>query len=133
VTELALSGEKTDVREQHQAVTSMVSGINSKHATLATKDNGIQGYIRSWSKYFRKHHIEEPFIDNSVLGNLESMKVVVDNLVHLERQEFAMVESKLVQAGELVQSGLETIVESIGIEEKQRNVEVISTTAAMKE
>jgi hypothetical protein len=78
-----------------------------------------EGHIRSWSPTFRMHHIEEPAIDTE-LDYLEDMEVVVENLVHLEKQAFPMVE-------EQQQSVLETIVE-VTVVEEEGTAEVIQIT-----
>jgi hypothetical protein len=65
---------------EDKAVHSVVSESNS---TDATTDNDSEGYIRSWSPSFSKHHIEEPVV-HTVLDHLEDMEEVVDSLVHLE-------------------------------------------------
>jgi hypothetical protein len=62
------------------SVTSAVSVPNIKD----TQTNVSEGYIRSWSPTFRKHHIEELPIDTEIYC-FEDMEAVVEHLVHLEK------------------------------------------------
>jgi hypothetical protein len=75
-----------------------------------TQTNISEGHIRSWSPTFRKHRIEELPIDTEI-DCLEDMEVVVENLVHIEKQPYPMGEEK-------EQSGLETIAEVTLVEEE---------------
>jgi hypothetical protein len=86
-------GADTDSKEEgildDSSLQSAVSVPNSKDTTSDVSE----GHIGSWSPTFRKHHIEELAIDTK-LYCLEDTEVFVENLVHLKKQVYPMVEEK---------------------------------------